>query len=323
MAEEKLAGTRDAYGETLVELGRLNKNIVVLDADLSPSTRTILFAQEFPERFFDVGVAEANLISVAAGLASAGKIAFASTFSVFGVEKGLNQFKQSVAYPNLNVKLVTTHGGISVGEDGSSHFCIEDIATMRALPNVTVIIPADATETRAATRAIAEKLGPVYMRLSRPKTPLIYAEGYKFQGKELKFEIGKSITLREGKDVTIIATGVMVAESLQAAQELAKMGIQSEVINFHTIKPLDKEAILRAASSTGAIVTAEEHNILGGLGGAVAEVLVEEGPVPMVRVGINDTYAESGSWRELFAKYGLTSSDIVKAAEKVLKRKGR
>ncbi|MBC7218984.1 MAG: transketolase family protein [Hadesarchaea archaeon] len=320
---EKLSGTRDAYGETLVELGSENRNIVVLDADLSPSTKTILFAQKFPERFFDVGVAEANLVSVAAGLASAGKIAFASTFSVFGVEKTLNQFKQSVAYPNMNVKLVTTHGGISVGEDGSSHFCIEDIAVMRSLPNVTVIIPADAVETRAATRAIAEKSGPVYMRLSRPKTPQIYEDGYKFQGRDLKFEIGKSITLIEGGDVTILATGVMVAESLQAAQELARRGIRAGVVNFHTIKPLDKEAILRAAANTGAIVTAEEHTVLGGLGGAVAEVLVEEDPVPMARVGINDTYAESGPWRELFAKYGLTSADIVKAAEKVLKRKAK
>ncbi|MGQ9788552.1 MAG: transketolase family protein [Candidatus Hadarchaeaceae archaeon] len=320
---ERLSGTREAYGETLVELGIENKNIVVLDADLSPSTKTILFAQKFPERFFDVGVAEANLISVAAGLASAGKTAFASTFSVFGVEKTLNQFKQSVAYPNMNVKLVATHGGISVGEDGSSHFCIEDIAVMRSLPNVTVIIPADAVETKVATRAIAEKFGPVYMRLSRPKTPQIYEDGYRFQGRELKFEIGKSVTLRRGKDVTILATGVMVAESLLAAQELEKKGIQAGVINFHTIKPLDKEAILRAAAYTGAVVTVEEHTVIGGLGSAVAEVLVEENPVPMFRVGINDTYAESGPWRELFTKYGLTSLDIVKASEKVLKRKVR
>jgi transketolase len=320
---EKLALMRDAYGETLVELGRRNNNIVVLDADLSPSTKTSLFAKEFPERFFDVGVAEANMISIAAGLASVGKIAFASTFAVFGVEKGLNQFKQSVAYPNLNVKLVTTHGGISVGEDGSSHFCIEDLAVMRSLPNVTVIVPADAVETRVATRAIAEHFGPVFMRLSRPKTPLVYDDGYRFMGKELKFEIGKSITLREGRDVTILATGLMVAESLFAVQELAKEGIDAGVINFHTIKPIDREAILRAATSTGALVTAEEHNVIGGLGGAVAEVLVEENPVPMVRVGIQDTYAESGPWRELFAKYGLTSSDIVKAVKKVLKRRGR
>jgi transketolase len=320
---EKLALMRDAYGETLVELGRRNNNIVVLDADLSPSTKTSLFAKEFPERFFDVGVAEANMISIAAGLASVGKIAFASTFAVFGVEKGLNQFKQSVAYPNLNVKLVTTHGGISVGEDGSSHFCIEDLAVMRSLPNVTVIVPADAVETRVATRAIAEHFGPVFMRLSRPKTSLVYDDGYRFMGKELKFEIGKSITLREGRDVTILATGLMVAESLLAVQELAKEGIDAGVINFHTIKPIDREAILRAATSTGALVTAEEHNVIGGLGGAVAEVLVEENPVPMVRVGIQDTYAESGPWRELFAKYGLTSSDIVKAVKKVLKRRGR
>jgi len=318
---ERLAATRDAYGETLVGLGRMNKNIVVLDADLSPSTKTNLFAKEFPDRFFDVGIAEANLISVAAGLASVGKIAFASTFSVFGVEKGLNQFKQSVAYPNINVKLVTTHGGISVGEDGSSHFCIEDIAIMRSLPNVTVIIPADAIETKVATKAIAEYHGPVFMRLSRPKTPLIYDEGYRYQDRDLNFKIGKSVTLRDGNDVTILATGLMVAESLQAANDLAKEGIAAGVINIHTIKPIDREAILQAALSTGALVTVEEHNIIGGLGGAVAEVLVEEAPVPMIRVGIRDTYGESGPWRELFAKYGLTSSDVAKAVKEVLKRK--
>ena len=318
---ERSAATRDVYGETLVELGRTNKNIVVLDADLSPSTKTNLFAREFPDRFFDVGIAEANLISMAAGLASAGKIAFASTFTVFGVEKGLNQFKQSVAYPNINVKLVTTHSGMSVGEDGSSHFCIEDIAIMRALPNVTVIVPADAVETKFATRAIAKYTRPVFMRLSRPKTPLIYDDDYGYGGKDLDFDIGKSVALKEGKDVTIIATGLMVSESLRAASDLAKEGIDAGVINVHTIKPLDREAILQAATSTGALVTVEEHNILGGLGGAVAEVVVEEAPVPMVRVGIKDTYGESGPWKELFVKYGLTSGDIEKAVKKVMKRK--
>lgn len=318
---ERSAALRDAYGETLVELGRSNENVVVLDADLSPSTKTSVFAKEFPDRFFDVGIAEANMISVAAGLASAGKIAFASTFSVFGVEKGLNQFKQSVAYPRLNVKLVTTHSGISVGEDGSSHFCIEDIAVMRSLPNVTVILPADAIETKVATKAIAEYDGPVFMRLSRPKTPLIYEDGYRLDGKDLDFEIGKSVTLREGKDVTIVATGLMVAEALRAASDLAKEGIDAGVINIHTIKPLDRDAILKAALSTGALVTVEEHNIIGGLGGAVAEELVEEAPVPMIRVGVKDTYGESGPWKELFAKYGLTAPNIANSVKKVLKRK--
>ena len=319
---EHFEATRNAYGEALVELGLANKNVVVLDADLSPSTKTCKFAEEFPERFFDVGVAEANLISMAAGFASAGKIAFASAFSVFGTEKGLNQFKQSAAYPKLNVKLVVTHGGISVGEDGVSHFCIEDIAVMRSLPNVTVVVPADAIETRVATKAIAEHEGPVFMRLSRPKTPWVYEEGYRYAGTELTFQLGKSVTLKEGEDVTIVATGLMVAEALVAASILAKEGIDAGVIDVHTIKPLDQEAILRAARESGAIVTAEEHSILGGLGGAVAEVLVENTPVPMARVGIRDSFGESGPWKELFAKYGLTSSDIVKKVKEVMKRRG-
>jgi transketolase len=319
---ERLEATRDAYGMALVEIGRENKNVVVLDADLSPSTKTIDFAKEFPERFFDVGVAEANLVSMAAGFASAGKIAFASTFSVFGTEKGLNQFKQSVAYPRLNVKLVVTHGGISVGEDGVSHFCIEDIAIMRSLPNVTVVVPADGIETKVATKAIAEYCGPVFMRLSRPKTPLIYEDGYRYAGADLTFRLGKGVVLREGRDVTIVATGLMVPEALAAASDLAREGIDAGVINIHTIKPLDEEAILVAARETGAIVTAEEHNVLGGLGGAVAEVLVENYPVPMARVGIMDTFGESGPWKELFAKYGLTSSEMVKRAKEVVKRRG-
>ncbi len=319
---ERLEATRNAYGEALVKLGRTNKNVVVLDADLSPSTKTSKFAEEFPERFFDVGVAEANLISMAAGFASAGKTAFASTFSVFGTEKGLNQFKQSAAYPKLNVKLVVTHGGISVGEDGVSHFCIEDIAVMRSLPNVTVVVPADAIETIVATKAIAEYEGPVFMRLSRPKTPLIYEEGYRYDGTDLTFQLGKSVTLKEGGDVTIVATGLMVAEALVAASNLAKEGIDAGVINVHTIKPLDQEAILRAARESGAVVTAEEHNILGGLGGAVAEVLVENTPVPMARVGIRNSFGESGPWKELFAKYGLTSSDILKKVKELIKRRG-
>jgi len=319
---EHFEDVRSAYGAALIELGRVNKNLVVLDADLSPSTKTCKFAEEFPERFFDVGVAEANLISMAAGFASAGKIAFASTFSVFGTEKGLNQFKQSAAYPELNVKLVVTHGGISVGGDGVSHFCIGDIAVMRSLPNVTVVVPADAIETRVATKAIAEHKGPVFMRLCRPKTPCVYEAGYRYSGTKLTFQLGKSVTLKEGKDATIVATGLMVAEALVAASNLAKEGIDAGVINVHTIKPLDQEAILRAARESGAIVTAEEHNILGGLGGAVAEVLVENTPVPMARVGIRDSFCESGSWKELFAKYGLTSSDIVKKVKEVMKRRG-
>jgi len=313
---------REAYGEALVELGETNPDIVVLDADLSPSTKTCMFAEKFPDRFFDVGVAEANLISVAAGLASSGKIAFASTFSVFGTEKGLNQFKQSAVYPRLNVKLVVSHGGISLGQDGVSHFCVEDIAIMRAMPNLAVVVPADAIETKVATKAIAEYEGPVFMRLVRPKTVCIYEEGYKYAGEELTFKVGKSVTLREGSDVAIIATGLMVAEALAAASDLEKEGIDASVINVHTIKPLDRDAILKAARESGAVVTAEEHNVYGGLGGAVAEVLVENYPVPVGMVGIRDTFCESGPWKELFRKYGLTSADIVRKAKEVIERRG-
>lgn len=317
---EKIA-TRDAYGKTLVELGRINKDIVVLDADLSSSTRTGLFAKEFPERFFNFGIAEANMVSVAAGLASCGKIVFASTFAVFATGRAYNQFRNSVAYPRLNVKIVATHGGISVGEDGVSHQCVEDIALMRALPHTIVIVPADAVETEAAVRALVEHEGPVYMRLGRPKVPLVYERGYKYKGVPLTFKIGDGVTLTEGDDVTIVATGLMVSEALSAANELAEEEIDARVIDIHTIKPLDREAIVEAAKETGAMVTAEEHNILGGLGGAVAEVLVENAPVPMIRVGIKDAFGESGPAGELLAKYGLTASDIVTAAKKVVARK--
>lgn len=318
----ELIATRDAYGKTLVELGRINEDVVVLDADLSSSTRTGLFAKEFPERFFNFGIAEANMVSVAAGLASCGKIVFASTFAVFATGRAYNQFRNSVAYPRLNVKIVATHGGISVGEDGVSHQCVEDIALMRALPHTTVIVPADAIETEAAVRALVEHHGPVYMRLGRPKVPLVYERGYKYEGISLKFEIGDGVTLKEGEDVTIIATGLMVSEALSAANELAGEGIDARVIDIHTIKPIDETLIVKAAKETGAVVTAEEHNILGGLGGAVAEVLVENAPVSMMRVGIKDAFGESGPAKELLARYGLTASDIVKAARKVVARKG-
>jgi transketolase len=323
MNEAKFMHTREAYGKTLVELGRKNKDVVVLDADLSSSTKTGMFGKEFPERFFNLGVAEANMVSMAGGLASCGKIAFASTFSVFGTEKGLNQFKQSVVFPKLNVKLVVTHGGMSVGADGVSHFCIEDIAIMRSLPNLVVVLPADAIETEVATRAIAEYNGPVFMRLSRPKTPLIYEEGYRYAGKQLNFQIGRGVSLREGEDVTIIATGLMVHEALVAASNLAREGVSADVINLHTVKPLDQKAVLEAARKTGAVVTAEEHSVIGGLGGAVAELLAENFPVPVMRVGIRDVFGESGPWKELFTKYGLTASEIENAAKEAIRRKRR
>jgi len=317
----KMMATRDAYGKVLVELGRVNDDIVVLDADLSSSTRTGWFAKEFPERFFNFGVAEANMISVAAGFASCGKIPFASTFAVFASGRAYNQFRNSVAYPSLNVKVVATHAGISVGEDGPSHFCTEDIAVMRALPNTTVLVPADAVETYAAVKACVEHKGPVYMRLGRPEVPAIYEEGYKWKGKALDFKIGGSVTLRDGEDLAIVASGLMVYEALAAADKLAEKGIEAAVIDLYCVKPIDESTLVKFAKKTGAMVTAEEHNIYCGVGSAVAEVLTEEVPVPVVKVGVQDTFAESGPVRDLLVKYGLTSSDIVKAAKKALYKK--
>jgi len=319
--EVKVMATRDAYGKTLVELGRIYKNIVVLDADLSSSTRTKYFAKEFPDRFFNFGIAEANMMGAAAGLASCGKIVFASTFAIFASQRAYNQFRQSIAYPNLNVKVVASHGGISVGEDGVSHHCTEDIASMRVIPNVTVIVPADAIETREAVKALVKHYGPAYLRLGRPKIPVIYGEDYSFEGRKLNFKIGEGITLKDGSDVTIVATGLMVYEALQAFEELRKEGISAKVINIHTIKPIDENLLIKAAKETGAIVTAEEHSVIGGLGSAVAETIVQSYPVPMQFVGVKDVFAESGPWKELLKKYGLTSSDIVKAVKRVLKLK--
>ena len=313
--------TRDAYGKTLIELGRTHENIVVLDADLSLSTRTAWFGREFPDRFFNFGIAEANMISAAAGLASCGKIVFASSFAVFASGRAYNQFRTSVAFPKLNVKVVASHAGISVGEDGPTHQCIEDIAIMRALPHVTVMVPADAVETEVAVKASVEHVGPLYMRLGRPAWPLVYERGYKWRGNPLMFKIGQNVTLRDGGDLAIMATGFMVSEALTAANRLAKEGIDAGVIDVHTIKPLDERAITKTAKETGAVVTAEEHSVIGGLGSAIAEVLVESAPVPMVKVGVKDSFCESGSPEELLVKYGLTASDIISAAKKVVARK--
>jgi transketolase len=315
MTERKMAATRDAYGKALVELGRENPNIVVLDADLSVSTKTSLFAKEFPDRFFDMGVAEQDMVGTAAGLAAAGKIVFASTFAVFGSGRAWDQVRMTVAYTRLNVKIVVTHAGITTGEDGASHQANEDIAIMRALPNMTVLVPADALETEKAIKVAANFYGPMYIRLSRPKTPIV-TEGLNYE-----FKIGKGVVLREGKDLTIFACGLMVATSLDAAEALEKEGVSARVVNLHTIKPLDKELIVACAQETGAVVTVEEHSILGGLGGAVAEVLVENCLVPMVRVGLKDIFGESGTPDELLVKYGLTSENIMKAAKVVLERK--
>jgi transketolase len=315
------AATRNAYGRTLVELGKINKDIVVLDADLSGSTRTKWFAQEFPDRFFNCGIAEENLITIAAGLATCGKIPFASTFAVFATERAYNQIRQTVAYPKLNVKIVCTHSGITVGPDGASHQTILDIAIMRVLPNMTVLVPADAPETAIALKTIVKYNGPIYMRLGRTPVRTFYEQDYAYNGKKLKFEIGKSIELKPGNDVTIICNGIMVAEAVDAAEQLSSEGIECRVINMHTVKPIDKDAILKAAQETGAIVTAEEHSIIGGLGGAVAEVLVRKNPIPLEMVGVKDIYTESGTDVELQKIFGLTSKDIILAVQKVVKRK--
>ncbi|OGB88516.1 transketolase [candidate division WOR-1 bacterium RIFCSPHIGHO2_02_FULL_45_12] len=310
-----MQATRDAYGQTLLELGKQNPNIVVLDADLSASTKTASFAKAFPERFFDMGVAEQDMIGTAAGLAASGKIAFASTFAVFGSGRAWDQIRMVVAYTRLNVKVVVTHGGITTGEDGASHQANEDIAIMRALPNMTVVVPADAVETGKVIRAAAEFNGPMYVRLSRAMTPVIYKE------ESCDFKIGRGIVLREGKNVAIIACGIMVGVALEAADKLAAEKITCRVVDLHTIKPIDKELIIKCAEETGAVVTAEEHSIIGGLGGAVAEVLVENAVVPMARVGVRDTFGESGKPEDLLVKYGLTSGEIVTAVKNVLARK--
>ncbi len=312
MAEE--VAMREVYGKTLVELGRENPDIVVLDADLSASTMTKYFAKEFPERFFDCGIAEQNMVTIAAGLASAGKIPFASTFAVFVPGRCFDQVRVSIAHSELNVKLVVTHGGLSVGEDGATHQAIEDLSLITSLPGFTVIVPGDGIETAQAVRTAASVQGPFYIRLPRLKTPIIYTDDY-------KFEIGKAVELRPGKDVTVIAIGIMVAAALEAAENLYKEGIDCRVVNMPTIKPIDEAAIARAAEETGAIVTAEEHLEHGGLASAVAQVAAKNHPAPMEFVAVKDTYAESGTPAELLKKYGLTADDIEQAVKKVLKRK--
>ncbi|MBA7674676.1 Apulose-4-phosphate transketolase subunit B [subsurface metagenome] len=305
---------RETYGKTLVELGKENPDIVVLDADLCPSTMTKYFAGEFPERHFDCGIAEQNMVSIAAGLAASGKIPFASTFAVFVPGRCFDQIRMSIAQPRLNVKLVTTHGGITVGEDGTSHQAIEDLSLICSLPGFTVIVPADAIETGQAVKAAAAYEGPVYIRLGRTKAPLVFDEDYRFR-------LGKAVTMRKGKDATIIAVGLMVAAALEAAEELWKRGIDCRVVNMSTLKPIDEGAIGRAAVETWAIVTAEEHLEHGGLGSAVARVVAKHQPVPMEMVAIGDTYARSGKPAELLERYGLTAKDIGRAVGKVLRRK--
>lgn len=310
----ELVSIREAYGKALVELGEANKDVVVLDADVSKSTRSALFGERFPERFFNVGIAEANMMAIAAGLASCGKIPFANTFSFLACLRAGDQVRSLVAYSRLNVKVAAGYGGLSDSYDGPTHQSVFDLAIMRAMPNMTVMVVADAVEARKAVFAAAEHEGPVFLRLSRAEAPVIFDES-------CEFEIGKANVMREGRDITIIATGVMVGRALEAARSLEASGIDAGVIEVHTLKPLDDDTILEAARITGAVVTAEEHSIIGGLGGAVAELLGRRCPVPLEMVGIQDTFAESGGYEELLEKYGLGVSHIVKAAERVLARK--
>ena len=307
--------TREAYGKALVELGRVNDKVVVLDADLSKSTKTADFSKEFSERFINMGIAEANMMCVAAGMSTCGKIPFVSTFAMFAAGRAFEQVRNSICYPNLNVKICATHAGLTVGEDGASHQSVEDLALMRAIPNMTVISPSDAVETEAVIKAIAEYNGPCYVRLGRAGVNVINDNpGY-------KFEIGKGVELKKGTDVTIVATGIMVDEAIAAEAILKAEGISANVINIHTLKPLDSELLVKAAKETKAIVTAEEHNIIGGLGSAVSEALCEVYPVPVIKVGVMDTFGESGQPAELLKAYGLTAEKIVEAAKKAISMK--
>lgn len=312
MSDVKKIATRESYGNALAELGKLHDDVVVLDADLAGATKTATFKKACPERFIDCGIAEGNMMTVAAGIATTGKVPFASTFAMFAAGRAYEQIRNSIGYPKNNVKIGATHGGISVGEDGASHQCNEDLALMRTIPGMTVICPADDVEARAAVFAAYEHQGPVYMRFGRLAVPVINTNP------DYKFEIGKGIVLREGKDVTIIANGLEVAESLEAAKMLAEDGIDARVINMHTIKPLDEELVIKAAKETGKIVTAEEHSVVGGLGGAVCETLSAHCPVPVLRIGINDVFGESGPAKELIAKYGLDAKGIYEKVKKFM-----
>jgi len=306
--------TRDAYGKALVELGQLHDNIVVLDADLSKSTKTADFAKAFPERFINAGIAEQNMVGMAAGLAAAGKVVFASSFAIFATGRAFEQVRNSLAYANLNVKICATHSGITVGEDGGSHQSVEDIAVMRSIPNLSVIVPADGVSTRLALFRLYEQPGPVYLRLGRPALPLLYKD-------DTDFQIGRGIELRQGRDATVIACGGMVSLALEACRILAEEGILVSLVDMHTIKPLDQDLIIRKAKETGAILTVEEHNIIGGLGGAVCEAVSENYPIPVKRMGIEDVFGQSGKPDELMQHYGLTVDKIVQNIRLLLKKK--
>ena len=306
MSEVKKIATRESYGNALAELGAEFDNLVVLDADLAAATKTGIFKKAFPERHIDCGIAECNMMGIAAGLATTGKVPFASSFAMFAAGRAFEQVRNSIGYPHLNVKIGATHAGISVGEDGATHQCNEDIALMRTIPGMTVIVPSDDVEAKAAVRAAYEHDGPCYLRFGRLAVPVINDKP------DYKFELGKGVVLREGKDVTIVATGLPVSNCLEAAEKLAAEGIDAKVINIHTIKPLDEELVVAAAKETGKVVTVEEHSIIGGLGGAVCECLAEKAPVPVKRIGINDVYGESGPAVALLEKYGLDAAGIYK-----------
>ena len=306
MSEVKKIATRASYGAALVELGKKHENLVVLDADLAAATQTGVFKKEFPERHIDCGIAECNMMGIAAGLATTGKVPFASTFAMFAAGRAFEQVRNSVGYPKLNVKIGATHAGISVGEDGATHQCCEDLALMRTIPGMVVMNPSDDVEAKAAVKAALDHEGPVYIRFGRLAVPVINDRP------DYKFELGKGVVLREGKDITLIATGLPVAETLEAAEKLAADGIDAKVINIHTIKPLDEELIVEAAKETGKVVTIEEHSVIGGLGSAVCDVLSEKAPTKVLKIGINDTYGESGPAVELVKKYGLDAESIYK-----------
>ena len=306
MADVKKIATRESYGNALVALGEKYDNLVVLDADLAEATKTGIFKKAFPERHIDCGIAESNMVGIAAGIAATGKVPFCSSFAMFAAGRAFEQVRNSVGYPHLNVKIGATHAGISVGEDGASHQCNEDIALMRTIPGMTIINPSDDIEAKAAVEAAYKMDGPVYLRFGRLAVPVIN------DGPDYKFEIGKGVVLKEGKDLTIIATGLEVNESLEAAKKLAEDGIDAEVINIHTIKPIDADLIVKSASKTGKVVTVEEHSVIGGLGGAVAEVLSEKCPTKMLRIGVKDTFGESGPAVKLLAKYELDAEGIYK-----------
>ena len=312
MADVKKKATRESYGEALAALGETYENLVVLDADLAAATKTGIFKKKYPERFFDCGIAEANMMGVAAGLATTGMIPFASTFAMFAAGRAFEIVRNSIGYPHLNVKIGATHAGISVGEDGATHQCNEDIALMRTIPGMTIINPADDVEARAAVEAAVKYNGPVYLRFGRLAAPIFNDTA------TYRFELGKGITLREGKDVTIVATGLMVSEALEAAAALAAEGIDAGVINIHTIKPIDRDIIIRAAKETGKIITVEEHSVIGGLGSAVADVVTEEFPVPVIKIGVKDVFGHSGPAVDLLKEFGLCAENIVAVTKAAL-----